>query len=192
MTGGSLIVFSGPSGSGKDTLAALLLKNRPDLKKTVSATTRTIRSGEVDGKDYYYLSEDEFLKLKDEGAFIETNKYNGNYYGTLKSEIDKKLSDGNNLLLVIDVNGAYALKKIYPDCLTIFNVPPSLDALRQRLVNRGTDDKKTIDGRIEIARRELELRSSFDRVVINDDLEKAFYDLSMIIDEYLKNKEETK
>lgn len=186
---GLLVVISGPSGSGKDTVVNELFKARPELKKTVSATTRPMRDGEADRVSYYFMSEDEFDETVRRGGFLETVSYNGNRYGTLISEIEKKLSEGSIVVLVIDVSGAAAVKKAYPDSLTIFNSPPSMEVLEQRLRRRHTESEESIRRRLETAKIEMSRKDEFDYVLINDDLDRAVTELMSVIDDHLAGKE---
>ncbi len=183
---GLLIVVSGASGSGKDSVVAELLKLRDDCRKTVSATSRPVRGSEKDGVDYYFFTRERFLEMIDEGLFVETNEYNGNFYGTLKSEIDSKLADGFNVILVIDINGAAAIKRLYPDSLIVFNDVPSLEELERRLRGRGTESEEAIRRRLCVAAVERARKDEFDRVIINDDLSATARELDRIINEKLE------
>lgn len=172
MKKGRFIVLSGPSGVGKGTICNVLL-NELDAWYSVSMTTRNIRDGEVDGVNYYFVSKEEFEKRIEEGKLLEYNIYNGNYYGTPKDKILEKLNEGVNVFLEIDVNGAFNVKKIFPDALLIYIAPPSIEVLRGRLMGRGTEDVETIENRLKIAEEELKRVDFYDYVIVNDDLELA-------------------
>ena len=177
---GKFIIISGPSGVGKGTIYNRLLTEL-NAWYSVSMTTRNMREGEVDGVDYYFISKDEFKKRIDEGKLLEYNIYNDNYYGTPKDKVLEKLEEGVNVFLEIDVNGAKNIKNIFPDALLIYIAPPSIDELRSRLVNRGTEDLETIENRIKIASEELKQIDFYDYVVVNDDLEEAISKVRNII-----------
>ena len=180
---GKFIVISGPSGVGKGTICERLIKEL-NAWYSVSMTTRNIREGEVDGVNYYFISKDEFKKRIAEGQLLEYNIYNDNYYGTPKDKVIEKLEEGTNVLLEIDVNGARNIKNIFPDALLLYIAPPSIDILRERLINRGTEDLDTINNRLKIASDELKQVDFYDYVIVNDDLDKAIDDVkSIILDE---------
>ncbi|HBX67639.1 MAG: guanylate kinase [Balneola sp.] len=176
MKKGKVIILVAPSGSGKTTLARRLFKDFEDLKFSVSATTRPPREGEIDKKHYYFLSNDDFERKVADGAFLEWEEfYGGKKYGTLRSEVDKKLNSGYFVLLDIEVKGAVNINKIYGDeCLSLFIKPPSIEVLKQRLIDRGTEDDETLALRLERARKELTYADRFDQVIINDDLDTAY------------------
>lgn len=180
MRKGKFIIISGPSGVGKGTICNVLLKEL-NAWYSISMTTRGIREGEVDGVNYYFISKDEFRKRIDEGKLLEYNIYNDNYYGTPKDIVLEKMEDGINVILEIDVNGARNIKNIFPDALLIYIAPPSIEVLKERLVNRGTEDLETIENRIKIADEELKQIDFYDYVVVNDNLDKAIDDVRNII-----------
>ena len=180
MRKGRFIVISGPSGVGKGTICSTLIKEL-DAWYSVSMTTRSIREGEVDGVNYYFVSKDEFEKRIKDGNFLEYNIYNGNYYGTPKDKVLEKINEGINVFSEIDVNGAFNIKKIYEDALLIYIAPPSIDVLRERLVGRATEDEQTIENRLKIAEEELKKIDFYDYVVINDVLEEAINNAKKII-----------
>lgn len=181
-----LFVLSAPSGSGKTTIARSVLRHFDDLSFSVSATTRSRRPKETDGKDYHFLSRDEFESRIEEGGLVEWEEIYGNLYGTLKAETDRALSEGGQLLFDIDVKGALSLKRLYPDdAVLIFIRPPSLDVLRERLERRGTDDEAVIARRMERAAWELAQAPRFDHVVVNDDLSRSIPEVKRIIGIYV-------
>ena len=167
-------MVTGPSGVGKGTLIRELLKRRPDYRLSVSATTRTPRPGEIEGRDYHFLTEQEFERRLAAGDFLEHALYAGNHYGTLKEEVD---SAPGNLVLEIEVEGARQVRKALPEATQVFIAPPSDEALRERLVGRKTDEPEVIERRLARAREELDARQEFKRVIVNDDLERAVDEL---------------
>ena len=167
MEKGLLIVISGFSGVGKGTVIQMVLNELPGLKFSVSCTTRAPRAGEEDGVNYYFLSEKEFERKIDEGAFIEYTRTFTNYYGTLKSEIDTPIAAGVDILLELNVVGAKNIKKLYPDCVTIFVRPPSMDALKARLVGRGSESPESLERRLNEIDSESKEIPSYDYVVVN-------------------------
>jgi guanylate kinase len=177
---GRLIVMSGPSGSGKSTLARRLLE-RTDLRlrRSVSATTRRPRSGEHADRDYFFLSQDEFERIR--GDLLECARVHGHEYGTPRQPVREALARGDFVLLVIDVQGGFQVRQKVPGALLIFIQPPSAAVLEDRLRARGTDDAATIERRLETARRELEMAAQYDVHVINDDLDRAVEELASIL-----------
>ena len=180
MKRGKFIVISGPSGVGKGTICNVLLKEL-NAWFSVSMTTRDIREGEIDGVNYYFISKEEFRKRIDDGKLLEYNIYNGNYYGTPKDKVLEKMNEGRDVFLEIDVNGARNIKKIFPDALLIYIAPPSIEELRNRLINRGTEDIEVIKKRLKIADDEMKQVEIYDYVVINDNIDKAINDVREII-----------
>jgi guanylate kinase len=177
---GRLIVLSGPSGSGKSTLAKRLLE-RPHLrlKVSISATTRSPRPGERPGRDYTFVTKEQFERMR--GELLESAQVHGNNYGTPAEPVRRAMALGDCVLLVIDVQGGLQVRNRVPDALLVFIEPPSLQTLEARLRARGTDDEPTIERRLTGARRELELAASYDVHVINDDLHRAVDDLAAIL-----------
>ena len=177
---GKFIVISGPSGVGKGTICNKLFKEI-NAWYSVSTTTRNPREGEVDGVNYFFVSKEEFEKKIKNGDFLEYNVYNDNYYGTSKKIVLEKMEEGINVFSEIDVNGAHNIKKIFPDALLIYIAPPSIDVLRERLIERGTEDIEKINQRLKIAEKELKEIDFYDYVVVNDDLERATKEVKNII-----------
>jgi len=185
MNRGKLIVVSAPSGSGKTTIARAIMQKYPGMLFSVSATTRPPRAGEADGRDYFFLTTDEFKRRVRQGDLVEWEEIYGDYYGTLKSEVDRALSKGTIMLFDVDVKGALSIKRTYPDdSLLIFIKPPSFEALQKRLLNRKTEDEATIRRRLDRVPMELEKGGLFDWQVVNDDLQAAISKVDEIIREH--------
>lgn len=178
---GLLILFSGPSGVGKDTVLDVVLNKNKELQKSISLTTRNIRDNETDGKDYYFISVPEFEKMIANGEVLEYAKYGSNLYGTPKGPVDKWLSEGKTVVLKIEVQGAENIKKLYPDSVGIFLLPPSMDVLENRLRSRGTEDEEDVKKRLEIAQNEMQKSKNYDYFVINEDVDCASDDVLTII-----------
>ena len=168
-----VFVITGPSGVGKGTLIRTLRERIPDLDLSVSATTRRARPGEHDGVDYHFLEDEEFEARVQAGHFVEHARYSGRRYGTLRSDLDKRLAAGRPVVLEIEVQGARQIRESMPEAVQIFIAPPSEDALRARLVGRGTDDPEQVAARLATARAELGAKGEFAHVVVNDRLEDA-------------------
>ncbi|MBQ2872846.1 MAG: guanylate kinase [Bacilli bacterium] len=182
MKKGKFIVISGPSGVGKGTICNQLLKEL-NAWYSVSMTTRSMREGEVEGVNYYFVTKEEFKKRIEDGKLLEYNIYNDNYYGTPKDKVLEKLEEGINVFSEIDVNGAKNVKKIFPDALLIYIAPPSIEELKERLISRGTEDLETIENRLKIAADELKQAHFYDYVVVNDNLQDAILKIKNIINE---------
>lgn len=179
---GKLIVIVAPSGAGKTTIAHKLLDEFPRVRFSISATTRAPREGEQEGTDYYYLSDEEFDQAIEEQGFLEWEHYGGNRYGTLRSEVEKLMEKGYFPLLDIEVKGAVNVKEMYgSDCISIFIQPPSIEELKRRLVNRGSETKQSLEKRLRRAEQELTYANHFDFVVVNDDLETAYKQVKTIV-----------
>ncbi len=187
--GGKAIIFSAPSGSGKTTIVRHLLKNNSDLGFSISASTRDKRGRtETHGKDYYFLSPEEFKKRIDEKEFIEWEEvYEGNFYGTLKSEIHRIWDQGKNVIFDVDVKGGLNLKKYFGDkALAVFVKVPSLDILKERLNDRGTDTDESISRRLFKANFEMSFQDQFDRVLVNENLQTSLAEAQRLYDEFKK------
>lgn len=172
-----LFVVAGPSGVGKDSVMAKVRAAHPEIEKTVSITTRAPREGEAEGVNYYYRTEAEFQQLLDRGEILESNCFNDHHYGTLKSEVDRRIAAGKTVLLNIDVHGAANIKRLYPGSTIIFLLPPSWEELEQRLRGRGTDSDADVRNRLAIAREELQRAGEFDAWIVNRDLDQAAAEL---------------
>lgn len=185
---GKLIIFSAPSGSGKSTIINKLMSEYGLRGRfSISATSRKPRGSERDGVEYYFLSEEDFRKRIGEGDFLEYEEvYPGCFYGTLRSEVDRTLAQGENVILDIDVQGGLNVKKIYGDrALTLFIQPPSIERLRERLERRGTDAPDVIERRLAKAETELSFAPKYDAIVVNDDLEEACQAAARAIEDFL-------
>ncbi len=178
---GMLIILSGPSGSGKDTILAELKKRDPSVQLSVSLTTRAARDWEIDGFHYHFVSEEEFKKRLADNDILEYAKYSVNYYGTPKAPVDKWLSEGKNVVLKIEVQGAQKIREMYPDVVSIFLMPPSMPVLEQRLRNRESEDEEDIRRRMTIARDEIKRSCEYDYIVVNDVVDYAVSDICAII-----------
>ncbi len=182
MNKGLLVVLSGPSGSGKDSLVANMLAKDPEIKKSISATTRSPRSGEQHGIDYYYLTKDEFKERIESGEMLEHTFYTNNYYGTPKKEIEQRLANGEVVLLVIEVQGGMQIKNLMrEDSLLLFIHAPSYEELRSRLTARGTDSEESIEARLNRSIEEMKYSKEYDHVAINDTIERCSDELLSII-----------
>ncbi|TXH57538.1 MAG: guanylate kinase [Bacteroidia bacterium] len=185
-----IIIITAPSGAGKSTITKYLLEKMPELQFSVSATTRQPRGDEQNGKEYYFLSVEEFQKLIEEEAFIEWEMvYEGKYYGTLKSEIHRLWENNKCPLLDIDVKGAIHVEKLFPQsCLSIFIEPPTVEELKKRLESRGTDDAETIATRVNKASYEISFKHHFDKIIVNDHLEKACNEAEFVVNDFLHHR----
>ncbi len=170
---GTLVLFSGPSGVGKDTVLEVVLNKNKDLQKSISLTTREIRENEIDGKDYYFISKATFEDMIKNDEVLEFAQYGKNFYGTPKAPIDKWLSEGKTIILKIEVQGAKKIKELYPDAVGIFIMPPSMDELEKRLRFRGTETEDDIKRRLDIAKGEIENSVDYDYLVVNDEINSA-------------------
>jgi guanylate kinase len=186
-----VIVITGPSGVGKGTLIRGLLERWPQLELSVSATTRAPRPGEQPGRHYHFMDEDEFDRRVRAGEFVEHATYSGSRYGTLRSELEGRLGQGVPVVLEIELQGARQVREAMPEAVQVFIAPPSRDALRARLVGRGTDTGEQIEARLSTAERELEAQPEFAHVVVNDRLEQATDELGRIVSDALGETQST-
>lgn len=182
---GLLIILSAPSGCGKDTVFQEIKKIRNDVVESVSATTRKPREGEVDGVNYYFKTESDFQLMVVNDEFLEYARYNNCYYGTPVSEVEKAIDNGKICFLIIDVQGAQSILKVRPDAISIFLLPPSLEVLEKRLVNRSTNDIEDVKNRMTIAKREIDMAPLYKYSVVNDDLEECVNKINEIINKEL-------
>jgi guanylate kinase len=182
---GKVFVITGPSGVGKGTLIAELLRSVPELELSVSATTREPRSGERDGREYHFLSPGEFERRAAAGEFLEHADYSGNRYGTLRDEVQRGLAAGRSVVLEIEVQGARQVREAMPDAVQIFIAPPDPAALRRRLEGRRTDSSEAIQRRLRTAEAELAARDEFPHVVVNDDVQEAAARLERLVRDQL-------
>jgi len=178
---GNLFIVAAPSGAGKTTLVRLLLENDPQIKVSISHTTRPPRQGEEDGREYHFTDVPGFLERVNGGEFLEWAEVHGNYYGTSKRWIEAEMSSGRDVLLEIDWQGAQQVRRVFPQAIGVFVLPPSMEALKSRLSGRGTDSADVIARRIAAARDEMRHVDEFDYVIINDDLQQASRDLQSIV-----------
>ncbi len=185
---GRILIFSSPSGAGKTTIVKHLLETFPQLAFSVSATTRPRRDHEIDGKDYYFLSVNEFRNKIEEDAFVEWEEvYKGTYYGTLKSEVQRLLNRGRHVIFDVDVKGALNIKKLYGDkALAVFVMPPSIEELEKRLRHRSTDPEESIRERIAKAKLEMSYADKFDIILVNDKLEEALAKAEEIVKNFME------
>lgn len=181
MNKGIPIVISAPSGCGKDTILEQLFKINDNLAYSVSATTRAMREGESDGVSYHFHTRESFERMIENNEVLEYTEYCGNYYGTPKKAVEDMLCEGKDVILKIEVEGAMNIKKIFPECVLIFILPPSFPELERRLRKRGTETEETIAARIAQAKNELEYADKFDYLIVNGELEKAVADVNIVI-----------
>lgn len=193
MNKGKLYIISAPSGAGKTSLVKQLISDLEHLTVSVSHTTRKMRAGEFQGKDYFFSTVADFKKMISEGDFLEYAQVFDNFYGTSQQSVEMNLNAGNDVILEIDWQGAQQVRKMLPDCVSIFILPPSIQILQQRLENRGQDDKKVIDRRMQDAVKEISHCDEFDYLLVNDDFNQALSELkSIVISHRLENHRQLK
>ena len=178
---GILVVVSGFSGAGKGTLMKELLKRYDNYALSISATTRAPREGETDGKEYFFVTKEQFEKMRDERKLIEYAQYVNNYYGTPKEYVEQKMAEGKDVILEIEIQGALKVKKRFPDALLLFVTPPSAEELRRRLVGRGTETLEVINARLARAAEEASGMEAYDYLLINDDLDRCVEEIHQLI-----------
>lgn len=186
---GNLFIITAASGAGKTSLVKALVADNPDLKVSVSFTTRKPRDGEIEGEDYFFVDENKFKKMSQNNEFLETAKCHGSFYGTSKLNVSEIINKGKDIILEIDYQGAFNIKKIFPEAISIFIIPPSINALEDRLNIRGLDSKEDIKLRIAAARNEMSHLDKFDYVTINDEFEKSLIELNRIVEKKPESRE---
>jgi guanylate kinase len=190
--GGFPVILSAPSGGGKTTIAKALLARRPDLGYSVSCTTRSPRAGEIEGRDYYFISRADFIAERERGAFAESAVVHGNLYGTLRREVERVVAEGKHVVMDIDVQGASQFIRAFPNSVTIFILPPSAEVLLDRLRARKTESPAQLAARLQSALQELQQVDEYEYVVVNDDLERAVASVGSIIDAETVSRERVK
>ncbi|MBA4310621.1 MAG: guanylate kinase [Chlorobiaceae bacterium] len=183
---GKVIVISAPSGTGKTTILNSVLKEFPEIVFSVSATTRAKRNSEKDGVDYYFISEEKFLKMISDNEFLEWEKFYDYYYGTFKKFVEDTIKKGSSVIIEVDVKGAISIKNNYPDASLIFIEPPSVEELINRLKNRNTESESDFNKRVNRAKMELNQKDKFDYFVFNENLEEAIVNLKSLINKIIK------
>ena len=178
---GILVVVSGFSGAGKGTLMKELLKRYDNYALSISATTRAPREGETDGKEYFFVTKEQIVKMRDERKLVEYAQYENNYYGTPKEYVEQKMAEGKDVILEIEIQGALKVKKRFPDALLLFVTPPSAEELRRRLVGRGTETLEVINARLARAAEEASGMEAYDYLLINDDLDRCVEEMHQLI-----------
>jgi guanylate kinase len=186
------VILSAPSGGGKTTIARALLARRPELGYSVSCTTRAPRPGEVQGRDYYFMTRGEFLAERERGAFAESAEVHGNLYGTLRSEVERVMAGGQHVVMDIDVQGAVQFVRAFPQSVTIFILPPSAAVLLERLKGRNTESAAQLAARLQSALQELQHVDEYEYVIVNDDLERAVASVESILDAEFVSRERVK
>ncbi len=179
---GLLVVFSGPSGVGKGTIIRPFIQSHPNIKLSVSATTRAPRPGEVDGVNYHFISKEDFEQMLEDGELLEHAVYSGNYYGTPRGKVEELLDEGYDVVLEIEVQGAQQVRRRCPNAVSVFVMPPSFAELAKRLTGRKTESPEVIERRLAIARREMDLAYEYDYILLNDNIYEAVEKLGTIIE----------
>lgn len=181
MSRGGVFIISGPSGSGKDTLLVELFKKKPDIKFSISSITRDMRQGEVEGEKYNFISREKFESMIENNQLLEYNVFVGNYYGTPKAPVEKAVSEGEDIFIEVDVNGAAQIREKLPEAVSIFIMPPSFEELKRRLSGRGTESAELIEKRMSSAIGEIRRAAEYDYIVVNDDINTAVDDIISVI-----------
>ncbi len=181
MSNGRLLIVSGPSGSGKDTILKKVFERVPEVKFSISSITRPMRPGEVEGEKYNFVSREYFEEMIKNDLLLEYNNYVGNYYGTPRGPVDEVIKNGGEIIIEVDVNGARNIKNKVADAVSVFIMPPSFEVLKARLTGRGTDDEEIIKQRLDAALAEIACAEQYDYIVVNDNLEEAVEDFITII-----------
>ena len=181
MSKGRLIIVSGPSGSGKDTILKKVFEKMPDIKFSISSITRPMRPGEVEGEKYNFVTREHFENMIKNDLLLEYNNYVGNYYGTPRGPVDEVIKNGGEIIIEVDVNGAENIKSKIKEAVTVFIMPPSFEVLKNRLTGRDSDDEEIVKKRLEEAVREISRADMYDYIVVNDDLEEAVNDFITVI-----------
>jgi guanylate kinase len=182
---GEIIAVSGPSGGGKTTIVKKILKQFPEIQFSISATTRPKRENEIEEKEYFFISEEEFKNKIEKGEFVEWEKFYDYYYGTFKNHIDDNINESRSVLVEIDVKGALSIKRIYPDSHLVYIIPPSYQEIIRRLKNRKTETVKDLNKRIKRAKMELSQKDKFDYIIVNENLNKAISETLILINNIL-------
>jgi guanylate kinase len=186
------VILSAPSGGGKTTIARALLARRSDLGYSVSCTTRAPRTGEIQGRDYYFMSRAGFIAERERGAFAESAEVHGNLYGTLRSEVERVMAGGQHVVMDIDVQGAVSFQRAFPTAVTIFILPPSAEVLLDRLRARKTESPAQLAARLQSALQELQQVDEYEYVIVNDDLDRAVASVESIVDAEIVSRERVK
>lgn len=181
MSKGRLLIVSGPSGSGKDTILKKVFERLPEIKFSISSTTRAMREGEVEGEKYNFVSVECFEEMIKNHQLLEYNNYVGNYYGTPKAPVDEVIAEGGEIIIEVDVNGQRNIKNLVDSSLSIFIMPPSFEVLKARLSGRGTDSQEVVEQRMQAALEEIACAKNYDYIVVNDDLEEAVEDFISVV-----------
>ncbi len=181
MSKGTVLIVSGPSGSGKDTILKKVFEAVPDIKFSISSITRAMRAGEVEGDKYNFISVDTFLNMLQNDELLEFNKYLDNYYGTPRKPVEEVMNNGGEIIIEVDVNGAAQIREKLPKAVSIFIMPPSFEVLKGRLSGRGTESEELVQKRLDEALNEISRASEYDYIVVNDDLSEAVDDFVSII-----------
>ena len=181
MANAKLYVIAAPSGAGKTTLVKALVTRNPELRFSISYTTRKKRSNEANGVDYLFIDQKRFFELREQGALLESAEVFDNYYGTSRKQVEEHLAAGHNVILEIDWQGARQVREAMPECITIFILPPSVEELERRLRDRRTDDPEVIERRLRDARSDMERGDEFGHIIVNDDLDTAVAELEALV-----------